>query len=155
MLFGEIMRLRGLIFLNSALVCLLGATLTFAQSNRGSIAGTITDPTGGVVANATVTATETNTASTYNTVTSQAGDYNFPQLLVGSYEVTVSAPGFKTEKRTGIVVQINTATALNIQLSLGQTAETVTVVSDVPSVQSPSSEISGVITPRQVQELPL
>ncbi len=127
----------------------------FAQTNRGSISGTVTDASGGVVANATVTATETSTATTYNTFTSQSGDYNFPQLLVGSYEVTVSAPGFKTEKRTGIVVQINTNSALNIQLSVGQTAETVTVTADVPTVQSTSSEISGVITPRQVEELPL
>jgi hypothetical protein len=150
------MELRRLAFLNflTALFCATSIS-AFAQTNRGSISGTVTDLTGGVVQNATVVATETNTGTTYNTATSQSGNYDFPQLLVGNYEVTVSSPGFKTEKRTGIVVQINSTTVLNVELSVGQTAETVTVSADVPTVQSTSSEIGGVITPRQVEELPL
>ena len=140
----------------AALVSLvsLGGT-ALAQSNRGAITGTVVDSSGAIITNARVAAKETHTATTYNTITSQAGDYSFPQLLVGVYDLTFSAPGFKTEQRTGIVVQINTTAALNVQLTLGATSETVTVTADNPTVQSATSEISGVVTPQQVEQLPL
>ncbi len=140
----------------AAVVSLLSFTGTLlAQSNRGAITGAVTDSSGAAVANATVAAKETHTATTYNTNTSQAGDYSFPQLLVGTYDLTFSAPGFKTEQRTGVVVQINTTAALNVQLALGVTTETVTVNADIPTVQSATSDISGVVTPQQVEQLPL
>ncbi len=136
-------------------LALLTATIGFAQTNRGVMSGTITDVSGAVIANATITATEVNSGTTYTTASSQSGDYSFPQLLVGTYNVTVTATGFKTEQRTGIVVQINNTTALNVQLSVGATSETVTVTADVPTVQSATSDISGVVTPQQVENLPL
>jgi hypothetical protein len=74
-----------------------------------------------------VTATEVSTNTTYHTVTSQAGTCNLPQVLVGQYDVVVTAGGFKSEKRTGIVVAINTPSALDVSLSLGNVSETVTV----------------------------
>jgi len=138
----------------AVLMVVTGVT-AFAQTNRGALSGTITDTSGAVVANATITATEVASGTTYNTVSSQSGDYSFPQLLVGTYNVTITAPGFKTEQRTGIVIQINTTTALSVQLSVGATSETVTVVADVPTVQAESSDISGVVTPQQVENLPL
>lgn len=129
--------------------------LATAQSNRGSITGTVTDVSGGVIPNATAQAREVNTGTTYTTTTTDAGDYTFPQLLVGTYNVKVTAPGFKTANRTGVVVQINTPTVLNVQLALGTAAETVTVVANAPTVQSTTSDIGGVVTTRQVEQLPL
>ncbi len=137
------------------LVILCDANLAVAQTNRGSLTGTVTDPTGAGVGNATVTATESATGTNYSTITSDTGSYNFPQVLVGTYQTTVTAANFKTAQRTGIVVQINTPTVLNIQLQLGQQAETVTVEANAPSVESTSSDIGAVVTPRQVQQLPL
>ncbi|MBV8073379.1 MAG: TonB-dependent receptor, partial [Acidobacteriaceae bacterium] len=127
----------------------------FAQTNRGSITGTITDPTGAALAGAMVTATETNTGTTYNTVTSSSGNYSIPQAAVGTYTLTASAPNFTTERRTGIVVQINTATVLNIALPVGKQQAEVTVVANAPTVQSTTSDIGGVVSPQQVQQLPL
>ncbi len=138
----------------SLLVSLCGAVLV-AQSNRGAITGNVTDASGAPVANATVTAKETNSGTTYTATTTQSGDYSFPQLLVGSYDLTIAAPGFKTEQRTGIVVQINSTASMSVQLSVGATSETVTVTADVPTVQSATSDISGVVTPQQVEQLPL
>ncbi len=134
---------------------LLGGCALFSQTNRGSITGNVTDPSGAAIGNATVTATEINSNTTYNTVTTGAGDYSFPQVEVGTYNATITAPGFKKDERTGIVVQINTPTVLNIQLTVGQQAETVTVTADAPTVESTSSDIGAVVTPQQVEELPL
>ena len=134
---------------------LLTGSMLLAQTNRGSITGAVTDPSGAGVGGATVTAEETNSGTNYSTVSSASGGYGFPQVLVGSYDIKVTAPNFKTAERTGIVVQINTPTVLNVPLALGRTAETVTVVANSPTVQSSSSDIGAVVTPRQVEQLPL
>ncbi len=127
----------------------------FAQTNRGSIAGTITDPSGAGVGGATITAKETGTGTTYNSTSSQTGDFSFPQVLVGTYDLTIAAANFKTNRQTGIVVQINTQSVANVQLSLGQQAETIEVVANAPTVESTTSDIGAVVSSRQVQQLPL
>jgi len=136
------------------LISLSGWAL-FSQTNRGSVTGNVTDATGAVIGSANVTAKEINSNTTYNTVTTSAGDYSFPQVEVGTYNVTTTSPNFKTDQRTGIIVQINTPTVLNIQLTIGQQAETVTVTADAPTVESTSSDIGAAVTPQQVEELPL
>lgn len=143
----------GLVRLVSSFILICAAVV--AQTNRGSIAGKVTDPTGAAVAGATVTATSASTGSTYSTTTSQTGDYTFPQVQVGSYNVTVKAPNFKTNRQSDVVVEINTPSVVNVQLQLGETAQTVEVVANAPTVQSTTSDIGAVVTPRQVEELPL
>lgn len=133
----------------------IGLVAAVAQTNRGSITGTVTDPAGAGVPNATITATGIDTGTTYNTVSSSSGNYSFPQVVVGNYNLNFTAPNFKKEQRTGIVVQINTPAVVNVQLALGATAETVTVVANAPTVQSTTSDIGAVVTPRQVEQLPL
>ncbi len=126
-----------------------------AQTNRGSITGSVTDPSGAGIAGATVSATEVSTNTTYNTTSSQAGDYSIAQAVVGTYNISITAPNFQTAQRTGVVVQINTPTVLNVQLSLGEQAQTVTVSASTPTVESTSSDIGAVVSPRQVEQLPL
>ncbi len=125
------------------------------QSNRGTLTGTVTDPSGAAVAGAKIDAIESGTGSTYSTVSSTDGDYRFPELLVGSYNLSITAPGFRTDNRTGVIVQINSTAVLNITLTLGASSEVVTVTADVPSVESATSDVGGVVTARQVEELPL
>src|SRR5579875_284780 len=139
----------------SLLTLAVAGSLALPQSNRGSINGLVTDPSGAAVPGATVTATETGTGSTYTATTSSSGNYTFPQLLVGTYDLTVSAPNFQTNKQTGVVVQINTPSVVNIQLSVGAQSQTVTVSANAPTVESTSTDIGAVVTPQQVQELPL
>ncbi len=134
---------------------LFAACASNGQTNRGSITGVVTDPSGAGIAGATVTATGTETGTVYNTVSSSSGDYSFPQVIVGTFTVSANAPNFKTQNRTGVIVQINTPTVINFQLPLGQTAETVTVTANAPTVESTSSDIGAVVSPRQVQQLPL
>src|ERR1044071_5455837 len=84
---------------------LLGVTM-FAQSDRGTITGTISDPAGAVVASAPVEAKNTETGTVYPTETSATGNYTLAQLPAGPYEMTVTVPGFKRFVRQNIVVSV-------------------------------------------------
>src|SRR6478672_4787624 len=77
-------------------VCLfLAATLAFAQSDRGTITGTVGDPAGAVVAGAPIEARNVETGAVYQAATSTTGNYTIAQLPAGTYELTVTVPGFK------------------------------------------------------------
>src|SRR5271163_1400292 len=78
----------------------------YAQTNAGALAGTITDPSGSAVAGAVVTASNAATGQSSKTTASSTGDYRLSELLVGNYNVSTSAPGFKTAQRTGVAVQM-------------------------------------------------
>ena len=80
----------------------------WAQAGGGSMVGTVHDPAGAVVPNAAVTITNTDTNTTYPVATNGDGRFLYPQLPVGTYKVTVSAPGFKEAVREGITVSIGT-----------------------------------------------
>ncbi|MBB5060702.1 hypothetical protein HDF16_005438 [Granulicella aggregans] len=126
-----------------------------AQSNAGSITGTITDPTGANVTSASITAVDVATGQVATTISSSAGDFRFPSLQVGDYKVTVTSKGFKSAERTSVVVQIGTTTTLEISLAAGSQTETVTITADAPQLQTESSDVGTVVTPRQVLDLPL
>src|SRR5215469_1877760 len=132
----------------------LGSSLK-AQTNNGAIAGSILDSSGAAIVGAQVTATGVETHSVYNVVSSSTGAYRLSDLVLGSYDIVVSAPGFKEAKRTGVLVQINTTAALDITLQPGDVKETVTVEADAPTIQTDTSEIGTVITAKQITDLPL
>jgi hypothetical protein len=127
----------------------------FAQSNEGSIAGVVTDTSGAVVPNAKITAKETATGTVYNTVSTSAGTYILPNTRIGTYDITAGFSGFKTWESTGVIVQINATTSLNIVLQPGQIAETVTVEGGAPTVATESSDMGTGVTNKQVLDLPL
>ena len=142
-------------FLAVAIFVLVTASTALSQSDRGTIAGTVEDSSGGAVANASVTATDTATGATYTATTGPTGGYRLYDLRVGVYGVSVSAPSFKTVDKTGVVVQINSVSSLDFSLQLGDVKETLTVVADAPGLQTESSEIGTVVTAKQIEELPL
>ena len=127
----------------------------FAQSNGGSLAGTITDPSGSAIANATVTATNVGTAQILRTTSSSTGAYHFSDMQLGTYTVSASAPGFKKTDRVGVQIQLETTSNLDIALVVGSTNESVEVSAEAPGLQTESSDVGTVVTPRQVVELPL
>src|SRR6266481_3533489 len=142
-------------FFAVAIFVLVTASTALSQSDRGTIAGTVEDSSGGAVANASVTATDTATGATYTATTGPTGGYRLYDLRVGVYGVSVSAPSFKTVDKTGVVVQINSVSSLDFSLQLGDVKETLTVVADAPGLQTESSEIGTVVTTKQIEELPL
>lgn len=126
-----------------------------AQTNQGSIAGTVFDPSGAVVTGAKVVAVSPDTGARYEVVSSDAGNYIFPHLNVGIYDVTVNVTGFKVATLKGVVVQIGTTSSLDIRLAAGSNTETVIVDADAPRVQTESSEIGTVVGSKELNDLPL
>src|SRR5437868_2073699 len=127
----------------------------FGQSNQGSIAGNVADESGAMIPNAKIIATEVATGTEYQTVSTSAGAYRLPNLKIGTYNVSVSSTGFKTASLTDVVVQVGTTSAIDVKLQTGAVSETVTVVADVPTIQTESSDVGTVVTTKQVLELPL
>lgn len=138
-----------------ALFVLFAATPGFSQSDRGAIAGTVLDSSGGAVQGATVTSTNANTGVLYKTTSTDTGAYRIPEMQVGVYNVTVTAIGFKTSEQKGVVVQINTTSSLDVTLQAGDVKETLTVIADTPTLQTETSDIGTVVSERQIMELPL
>jgi hypothetical protein len=134
---------------------LLVATSLFAQTNNGSITGSILDSSGGAVADAEVQATGVETHSVYTTASSSTGAYHFSNLTLGHYDITVTAKGFKVSSATGVEVLISSTASLDITLQPGDVKETLTVVADAPRVQTDSSEMGTVIGAKEIVELPL
>ena len=119
-------------FLAVALLILAAATSSFSQSDRGTIAGTVQDSSGAAVQGATVTATDSATNTVYTATSGPTGGYRLYDLRVSVYRVSAVAAGFKTEEKTGVVVQINTTSSLDFTLQPGDVKETLTVVADAP-----------------------
>src|SRR5215470_16353897 len=133
----------------------LATTNAVAQSDRGTIAGTVLDSSGGAVVNATVTATHTETGAVNTATTGPTGGFRLYDLRLGTYKVTAAAAGFKTEEKTGVLVQVNSTSSLDFLLQPGDIKETVTIVADAPGLQTESSDIGTVVDKRQIQDLPL
>src|SRR5262245_66530301 len=93
----------------------------------GAVSGTVSDPTGAVVANAKVILKDAQTGITKEAASTQGGTFLFPDLAVGSYVVTVSAPGFKTATLTNISVSTSQTAEVRVNLELGRADETGTV----------------------------
>ncbi|HEY2859340.1 MAG TPA: carboxypeptidase-like regulatory domain-containing protein, partial [Terracidiphilus sp.] len=127
----------------------------WSQSTRGALAGTVSDPSGAVIANAQIVAIQVETQTKYEAISSSAGAYRFPELSLGRYDVTVSAPGFAPLTQTGVLITINSTAALNVTLKPGGTNETVTVDASSPTIESETSDMSGTISQKQIQDLPL
>ena len=127
----------------------------FAQLSTGSLSGTVTDRSGGAVAGATVTATQTTTGRSLLTVSTEAGLYAFPNLDVGTYTLSVEKAGFKKLSRSNIVIAISTKSVADLTLDVGDVAEIVTVTAEVPVLQSASSEIGTNFAPRLFRDAPI
>src|SRR5712691_5230469 len=91
----------------------------FSQTTSTSILGTVTDATGAVVVGAKVTVLQMGTGLRREALTSSGGDYSFPLLDVGDYEVTAEAAGFKTETRTKITLEVNQKARVDFTLQVG------------------------------------
>src|SRR6266853_4743447 len=138
-----------------AFFVLVAAGAALAQSDRGTIAGTVLDSSGGAVNNATITVTSTETGASYSATSGPTGGFRVQDVRVGTYDVSVSSPGFKIEKKTGVVVQVNSTASLEFSLQAGDVKETLTVVADAPAIQTETSDIGTVVSAKQIEELPL
>lgn len=140
------------------LCCLILFTVSFAfgQGTTSRIAGVVSDNSGAVIANATVTAVNEGTGATYVIKSSSSGTYTFDLLQVGRYTVRAEAPGFKQFVSTGNVLAIGVPTSVNPKLEIGGTTETVQVEGGYGLVQTESSgNFGGVIDNVTLTQLPI
>jgi Carboxypeptidase regulatory-like domain/TonB dependent receptor len=135
-------------------VMLLVSAVAWA-SITGSISGIVTDASGSVVPNVTVSATNTGTGVQSVVQTDGAGFYNFPDLPIGDYDVVVHQPGFKTYTKTAVHIDANSAIRLDVKLEIGEVSERVTVTSDAVQVETQNTQMGEVINSRKITAVPL
>jgi hypothetical protein len=112
----------------------------------GSIAGTIKDQSGAVIPGAKLTVTHTTQGIQTKTTSDAKGDYTFPSLTVGRYDLQVIADGFKPQNRTGLTIDLDSALQIDLTLELAQRVEEVTVAENDVRVETTSSQMGEVVT---------
>src|SRR5581483_8514671 len=135
-----------------ALTC---ACLLQAQEYRSTLTGRVTDPSGSAVPNVKITAVKLDTNTRVSTVSGPEGFYTIPQLLPGTYEVTAECQGFKEYNQSGIELTSNARLAVDVQLSLGATTDSITITSDAPPLQTVTASAGQAITMKEVENLPI
>jgi len=135
---------------------LLAAVSLSAQTFRGTILGTVTDPSGAVVSGAKVTAKNTGTGLERSTETSGDGSYSLPELPIGTYNVTVSQSGFTTFIATGVTVDVASERRVDATLKTGEITTKVEVSADqLPLVETTTNTLGGVLTAQTVEDMPI
>jgi hypothetical protein len=126
-----------------------------AQVLYGSIVGAVTDPTQAAVVRASVTITNAETGLSRQASTDESGYYSAPNLPAGSYDVAVTATGFKPVTRRGVSVRTNTVTSVDISLEVGALTESITVEASAAVLQTNKTDVNANIEPRALVNLPL
>ena len=139
----------------ATLVVFLASPSLFAQVNTGRILGTVSDQTGGVIAGAMVTVTNSQTGVARTLTADQAGEYVAPNLNPGTYTVRASSNGFQTFERQNITLGLGQDARVDAQLVPGQVTQTVEVTSAAPMLDTTSAVVSGTVTTETIVDLPL
>lgn len=137
------------------LVALANGSALQAQTITGSITGTVTDPSGAVIAGAQVTATNVLTGVVTPTVTNDSGIYSLRFLQIGQYKIGVSASGFASQTTNIFTLEVSQEARINVSLKLGGTNSTVVVTDAAPILNTEDAVTGGTITARSATELPL
>jgi Carboxypeptidase regulatory-like domain len=126
-----------------------------AQQTNGTIQGTVLDAAGAVVAGASVTVVNDDTAYTRTETSGGNGNYAFPDLSPGRYHIRVTKDGFKTEEQQGIELHVGSAVVINVKLTVGTVTEVMKVEANAVQVDTTSGELGTIMEAKQVRELPL
>ncbi|MGA2429949.1 MAG: TonB-dependent receptor [Candidatus Acidiferrum sp.] len=138
---------------------LLFAAVSLLAAANGSLSGTIRDPSGAVVAGATVTLVNLALRSEFQATTNRQGFYAFPTIPVGRYDLTIEALGFKTQRKTNLTIDTDAALKMDVALQIGQRSETVTVkateASTETQIDTVATHLGELVTAAQMTALPL
>src|SRR6267142_5007343 len=135
-------------------VCLVIPLAAFAQTDRGTITGTVSDATGAVIPGAAIEARNLATGAVYTAGSSETGNFTLAQLPAGTYEVSALLPGFKKFVRPNIVVQVAQVVRIDAALEVGANTESVTVEAAAPLLKTESGEVSHNIQTDMLDSLP-
>ena len=142
-------------FLVCLCLCLTIATVAVAQLPTATILGVVKDASGAVVPGASLTARNTETGQTRTAISGGDGSYRFAALPVGSYELRVEQSGFQTAVRSGLTLAVAQEAVVNFTLEVGAVTQTVAVTAEAPLVNTTSGTLGGLVSERQVSDLPL
>ena len=126
-----------------------------SASITGSISGVVTDPSGAVVAGATVVATNTETGIKTTLTTDAKGFYSFTALPIGTYNVEIRQSGFKAYRQEGLVIDVNSALRADVSLQLGQISEVMSVTTETAQVETENTQMGEVISATRMTSVPL
>src|SRR5207248_11411426 len=126
-----------------------------AQTTYGSITGLVTDASGAAMGGAQVTLTNPGTGETRNQTTGNDGLYLFPNLIPGTYRITVEKPGFNKYDRPEVRVEVNQAVHIDASMQIGNVNQVVEVTAETPLLQPETSSLGTVVGARTANELPL
>jgi hypothetical protein len=133
----------------------LVAGTVYAQSDRGTLTGTVKDPSGAAVPDAKVIATQSATNSTFNTVSTSTGSFTIPALPPGTYNVRVEAQGFKSFEGTGFILPAGGSVTIDATLQIGSLTESVQVTAATAQIQTDNAKTATQVSNKLIDELPL
>jgi hypothetical protein len=133
-----------------------GEGVAYAQNTNATIRGQVLDPTGALIANAQVLIVNQDTnVKVFNGQTDSAGSFVAPQVIPGTYRITVTSPGLKQAVINNLVATVAQVASVNVNMQIGQDTETITVESKGEELDRSTSDVSTLISPQDVQNLPL
>jgi outer membrane receptor protein involved in Fe transport len=138
-----------------AVLLIASQSSTFAQGLYGSLVGSVTDPSGAVVPNASITVTSVGTGQIRQGASDQSGRYNFVDLVPGTYNVVVSAAGFRKVEETSLTITPNTVNRYDVHLVVGQQTEQINVSADAVQLQTDKADTHAEINSKEVADLPI
>src|SRR3984893_3300214 len=139
------------VLLGTLLLCLSA----FSQGNFGRILGIVTDQSGGVISGATVIVLDTQRGVSRTLTTDEAGVYNAPTLIPGTYTVRVEAKGFKKMERQNVVLEVGKEVRVDLTVQPGEQNQTVTVTESIPLVETTNATLGGTLNNADINDLPL
>lgn len=146
---------RWILALFVSTLSLISANPIYAQAVKGSLLGTITDPSGALIPGATVVLTEKNTNISRSTLTNESGHYVFSNLQEGVYRVEAELTGFKKAVRDEVQVLVNTTVRVDLALQVGDVAESITVTGAAAVLQTDRADTGRSIETKQLHDMPL
>jgi len=143
---------KGILILAMLLFCV---SLTGWAQDTANIVGTVMDSSGAVIPDAKVTVANPDKGFSRDLVSNAAGEYTAAKIPIGEYVITAEAPGFQKLVRSGITLQVGQTLRVDLQLTVGQVTQEVTVTGNVVRVETETGAISDVVTGAQIQNLEL
>jgi len=148
---SRIMQLAGVVSLG----LLLAALPLFSQGNTGRILGSITDQSGGAIADATVTITDVQRGVTRTLTTDGEGEYAAPNLIPGTYKVRAEFKGFQAVERPNILLQVGQDVRVDVALQPGEISQTITITEATPMMETTNATLGGTLNNQTINDLPL
>lgn len=141
--------------MRALLLLLVSSLACYGQAGKAELFGVVHDPAGLAVSRANVEAVDQDTGARFAAVSDERGEYHLLGLAAGRYSLTVSQPGFKTYRRTGITLRLADRTEIDLALEVGDSAQSVDVAAEAPLLETAGSSVNYSVATKKIEGLPL